>query len=230
MRIERHVDCSSLYERQRLAFMDRLYAQPEAALAQPVPATPGWSVHDVVAHLVGICADLNAQRFGPGTPDEWTARQVQERRERTLEELGSEWDREAPTFEEGLRLFGYDFGSHYLGDLLQHVADVHGALGLGDLAVDESLVVALDFYLTSFDDTLREAAIGTVVVRLPAVDWALGTGPPVASVAAGPLELFRGLGGRRTEAQLRSLDWTGDVDGVLPFVSSYGLPDEPIAG
>ena len=28
-----------------------------------VPATPAWTVHDVLAHVIGLAADLNAQRF-----------------------------------------------------------------------------------------------------------------------------------------------------------------------
>jgi uncharacterized protein (TIGR03083 family) len=224
VRIERHVDCGELYEQQRRAFLDRLRAAPERSLVRPVPATPGWSVLDVTAHLVGICADLNAQRFGSGGGDEWTALQVQSRRGRTLEELGAEWDHEAPTFEDGLRLFGYDMGSHYLGDLLQHVADVHAALGLESLPIDLPLTVALDFYLGSFDDTLQEAGAGAVLVRLPEVDWVVGPGPVVASVECDPFEMFRSLGGRRSEAQIRSLAWTGDVDRVLPLVSRYPMP------
>ena len=223
MRIERHIDGGRMYHEQRRSFMDHLLGLPVSELARSVPATPAWSVHDVVAHLVGICADLNAGRFGPDSGDEWTAHQVRARRDHTLSALCAEWDREAPRFEDGLRLFGYDLGSHYVGDLLQHVADVRGVL-----PSDEALVVALDFYLSSFDDTLNEAGIGAVVVQLPDVDWVLGSGPPVATVAASSFEIFRSLGGRRNDAQLRSLGWTGDLDVVVPLMSRYPLPVDPI--
>lgn len=47
-----------------------------------------------------------------------TASQVQSRRNDTVADLADEWDREAPTFEEGLRVLGYKIGSHYVADLL----------------------------------------------------------------------------------------------------------------
>ena len=59
-------------------------------------------------------------------------------------------------FETGLGLFGYEFGAHYLGDLLQHVGDIHTTLGRCPARDDDSIAVALDFYLTSFEASLDE--------------------------------------------------------------------------
>lgn len=228
MRIERHVDCGRLYDQARRDLLDLVRSITPDQLGRVVAATPDWTVHDVVSHLVGICADLNAQNITPASGEEWTAAQVRQRRDRSIDELAAEWDREAPTFIGGLDLFGYDMGSHYLGDLLQHVADVHATLGLGPLPGDERLVVALDFYLSSFDDTLVEAGVGGVRVRLPDEDWVLGPLPVVATLTASPFELFRALGGRRSLEQLRGLDWEGDVDAVVPLVSRYPVPTAPI--
>jgi uncharacterized protein (TIGR03083 family) len=223
--VEREVDCGALYDRERRALIELAKGLPAADLHRTVPATPAWSVHDVIAHLVGITADLNAQDFGDGDGDAWTARQVTRRRDRSVAELGAEWDEEAPTFTAGLALFGYELGSHYLGDLLQHVADVHHALGLPRRADDDqTLVVALDFYLDSFHQTLLDAAVGSVEVVTSSDRWLLGAGPTVASLSTGRFEAFRSLGGRRSEAQLRALAWTGDVDRVLGLVSRYGVP------
>ena len=44
----------------------------------PVPATPGWTVHDVIAHLTGVAEDMvngSVPKNGP-TP-EWTGGHVQ---------------------------------------------------------------------------------------------------------------------------------------------------------
>ena len=49
----------------------------------------------------------------------------------------------------------------------------------------------------------------------------MGTGPVVASVVADPFELFRCLGGRRTDEQVRALGWSGRPEVVLPYVSAY---------
>lgn len=127
---ERNVDPADLYDHERRSFVAFLESRSATDLTLTVAATPDWSVRDVLAHVVGITADLNAQRFGGGDGDRWTAVQIASRRADSLDDLAREWNREAPTFEDGLRLFGYDFGAHYLGDLLQHIGDVHVALGL----------------------------------------------------------------------------------------------------
>jgi len=228
MIVEREVDAADLYEATRLGLLDLVRSLDEGERARIVPATPAWTVQDVVAHLVGINADLGAGRFGPTAADEWTAAQVEIRRGRSFSELAAEWDAEAPGFEDGLRAFGYEMGSHFLGDLLQHVSDVHHALGLPPVPDDETLLVALDFYLDSFHETLVEAAVGAVHVRASGDDWTLGQGEVVASWSADRFEVFRALGGRRDEGQLRAHEWTGDVDRILPFVSRYGQPEQGI--
>jgi hypothetical protein len=183
-----------------------------------------WTVHDVLAHVVGINADLNAQRFGDGDSDEWTLHQVTARRASSVDDLAAEWDREAPMFTHGLRLFGYMFGAHYLGDLLQHVADVEAALGISPVRDDLTLAVALDFYLDSFEEGLAEVAVGSVAVSVGEESWILGTGGVNASITASRFELFRALGGRRTRSEIAALDWAGDSDQYIDLVSRYPMP------
>lgn len=228
MIVERPVDCGEVYDGKRHELVRLLRTLGDGDLGTMVPATPAWSVHDVLSHVVGIAADLNAQRFDVVDPDEWTARQVRERRDRSVDELAAEWEREAPLFEEGLRLLGYEIGSHYVGDLLQHTADVHHALGLATIADDEALAVGLDFYLIELDRKLRSSHRGTVVVTVPGEEWALGAGPVVGSLRASRFDTFRVLGGRRSDSQVRAMDWSGDPAAVLPVVSAYPLPEHPI--
>jgi uncharacterized protein (TIGR03083 family) len=225
---ERDVDPASMYERERHDFVSFLQGITEDDIATPVPATPAWSVHDVLAHLVGITADLNAQRFGAGDSDAWTALQIEARRVDSIEQLADEWEREAPTFAAGLRLFGYDFGAHYLGDLLQHVGDVHVALGRSPERDDIAVAVALDFYLGSFEESLEQSGAGAVDVQVGDEHWRLGRGPLAATVVAERYELFRSLGGRRTLDEIRALQWTGDREAIVGLVSSYPVPDRSL--
>jgi hypothetical protein len=153
---------------------------------------------------------------------------VRARRGRAVADLTSEWELESPRFEEGLRLLGYEIGSHYLGDLLQHVGDIRHALGLASPTDDTALAVALDFYLVSFEQSLRRSGPGAVCVTVGPEAWTLGDGEPIAGIDAARYELFRALGGRRSEGQIRAMTWTGDVAAVLPFVSRYPLPTDPI--
>jgi uncharacterized protein (TIGR03083 family) len=178
-----------------------------------------------LSHVVGITVDLNAGRFGNRSdPDAWTAAQVDARRDCSVDQLAAEWADEAPQFEDGLRLLGYAIGSHYVGDLLQHAADVRHAVGLPRPDGDLSLAVGLDFYLISFDETLTAAGVGAVEVAVGDESWTLGPGAPIASVTGERFELFRALGGRRSGAQIRALAWRGDADAVVPLVSRYPLP------
>jgi hypothetical protein len=154
--------------------------------------------------------------------------QVQARQDKTVAQLNAEWEQEAPRFEEGLRILGYEIGSHYVADLLQHSGDVRHALGRQPPPDNEALAVALDFYLISFEQALRRSKLGSVAITVESEKWTLGEGATIATMEAPRYELFRALGGRRSQSQIRALVWTGDVSAVLPVVSRYPLPSEPI--
>jgi uncharacterized protein (TIGR03083 family) len=237
MLIERDLDCASLYRRERRALMELARSLSPEQLAIAVPATPDWMVKDVLAHLVGITADLNAQRFGQeyDSPDEWTDAQVTSRRDRTVDQLDDEWEREADAFEPGLSLLGYEIGSHYIGDLLQHVVDVRAALGVTQADHGDALDAGLDFYVDSFHGALLAAGVGPVVLRWSESHGAVTAGresddqdQTTARLDTTAFELFRTLGGRRSENQVRGLDWSGDVDRVIPHVSRYPLPQHDL--
>src|SRR5437764_15255999 len=57
----------------------------------PVPFTPGWTVHDVLAHLAAIPTDGLAGRIAGVPTEEFTAGQIAERRDRTVAALLDEW-------------------------------------------------------------------------------------------------------------------------------------------
>ena len=227
MIIQRDIDCGALYRRTRRELIDLVRSLSDEQSGRMVPATPAWSIHDVVSHLVGITADLNAGNFGSGDADAWTGAQVGARRTRSIDELSTEWETEGPRFEEGLRLLGYGIGSHYVGDLTQHVADIDHTIGR-KFEHGQALIVGLDFYLDSFHETLSAAEVGSVALWIGDEEWVLGRGPRVASLTAGRFEIFRCLGGRRSARQIRALDWTGDLASILPLVSRYSLPPKDI--
>jgi uncharacterized protein (TIGR03083 family) len=214
-------DCGALYRAKRRELLELVGALSDEERAVVVPATPAWSVQDVVAHLVGITSDLNGQRFDAPDAEAWTARQVASRRSSSLADLEAEWEQEADRFEAGLRLLGYEIGSHYVGDLLQHSQDVREALGRPPLDDDPALTVALDFYVDVFSQALAGAGAGAVEVRVGEEVWMAGAGEVVAKVTGGRLPLLRAFGGRSTDEEVRALGWSGDVERVLPFVDAY---------
>ena len=102
----------------------------DEGLARVVPATPGWTVHDVLAHLAGGPADFVVGRLDGAPGPEWTAAHVAERAHLPVAELFAE-----------LRSH-LDWVTGWLGeqevpgivyDITVHHADVHEALGRGRL-------------------------------------------------------------------------------------------------
>src|SRR5206468_11838675 len=75
--------------RERLTEVVRSMADDPASV--PVPACPGWSVHDVVAHLLGIIEDVMAGRLTGPPSEEESAEQVGWRRGVPTSALLDEW-------------------------------------------------------------------------------------------------------------------------------------------
>src|SRR5919112_3373997 len=72
-------DWGALY-RENVAVLTELVADlTDEQLATPVPATPAWTVHDLLAHLAGGPADAVTGRMDGAPGPEWTSRQVGER-------------------------------------------------------------------------------------------------------------------------------------------------------
>ena len=128
-RRENTLDCGDIYKALRGDFVGLLGNATTGQLDTLVAATPEWRVRDVLAHVAGLTEDLNAGNFGVGDPDAFTRTQVDRHRDSSLDEVIAAWAREAPAFEDGLRLLGYQIGNHFLG---WRIAGSRGiALGVG---------------------------------------------------------------------------------------------------
>ena len=67
------MDVASLYASGRGNVTSLVQGSTQLELDRPCPATPGWSLKDVVGHLTGVAADVVAGRMdGAGKPA-WTA-------------------------------------------------------------------------------------------------------------------------------------------------------------
>ncbi|MGB8859710.1 MAG: maleylpyruvate isomerase N-terminal domain-containing protein [Ilumatobacteraceae bacterium] len=232
------VDAGDVYERVRRAMVATVGKLSAEQLTTHVPATPEWRVRDVLAHVVGLATDLNAQQFPAGDDVggvAWGAAQVATRRDLPLADLVDEWAREAPTFEDGLRLFGYGEGCHFVADLHAHHQDVRGALGLSRDDDPLAVAVALDHYLGFVHEMLRDAVWGTLEVCAGNETRLLGTdgGSYRAVVTGSAFEVLRAFSARRSAAQIRRLRWHGDVDALLAlmeqgFSGGYSIPVDDV--
>jgi len=195
--------------------------------ATPVAACPGWTVHDVVAHLVGSVSDVLAGRMdGVGTPP-WTGAQVDARRDVPIADMLAEWHAAAPQFEETLRGVGGQLAALGVADVWNHEQDILGALGRDgshDPAVE---LTAVEGYAPMVGSSWAADGVAPLRVEVGDSHVLSGDGEPGATVTGPPYELARALAGRRTEAQLRALAWHGDADPYIAMLAGMG-PVEPL--
>src|SRR6266516_8199434 len=92
-------DYAQTYGALRSRVSDLVREADEEQLGRHTPAAPEWRVRDVVAHLSGITADINAGNLDGVATDAWTARQVDTRRDWSIEQVLDEWAMEGSKVE-----------------------------------------------------------------------------------------------------------------------------------
>ena len=178
-----------------------------------VPACPQWSVHDVLAHVAGVVDDALAGRLDGVATDPWTDAQVQARRAMPTARVVAEWNEKAPAFEELLDPIGAP-GRQAVADVVTHEHDVRAALGLPGARDSDAVRIGFEF--------VADAMVGFAGGQGLSFAVEPASGPRIGDAGAGtvvrgePFELLRAMTGRRSVAQLSSLDIDGDVERLLP--------------
>ena len=111
------------YRRSRHRLREILVGLDDADWERAVPACPGWRVHDVVAHLVGVIEDGMAGRLDGPPDDSVTAEEVRRHRDVAHGDLLHHWDELAPLMEVAItdnEVWPAAF------DVLSHEHDVRG--------------------------------------------------------------------------------------------------------
>lgn len=220
-------DCGAHYAALRADLVELVRPLDAAARTTRVPASPEWCVTDVVSHVAGICRDLNHQRFPTGSADDWTAAQVAWGRTLGFDEVVADWTAESPTFEQGLRDFGYSMGCHFVGDLFVHATDVSAALGAPIDRTSVRMWITFDWYLESLGEDLT-AGSGALRVRAGGEDVTIGSGPVRATLSAPPFEILRACAGRRTRDEIARFAWEGEAGSFVERLSRYAIPAAPV--
>ncbi|ROR96607.1 DinB family protein [Salana multivorans] len=177
-------------------------------LASAVPATPRWSVHDVLAHAAGVASDVVAGRMDGAPGPAWTARHVAERADRTVADLIEEL---AATRAAVAAVAAGTDRPAVVWDRSVHLADLHEALGLG---------VPPD---PTWRPVLASAAPGLLAglpLSVACAGRTYGAGGPEVTVDA--YELVRALFSRRSRRQVR--EWAGPTpsDDELDALAVFG--------
>ncbi|MFT3852896.1 MAG: maleylpyruvate isomerase family mycothiol-dependent enzyme [Ilumatobacteraceae bacterium] len=185
-----------------------------------VPATPGWSVHDVVAHLVGVAEDATSGNMegapgggggGGGGGGAWTAAQVERGRGKSVEQLLARWNGVAPGMEAALSSADGLMSSAAVLDVNTHEADLRHALGLPPAPDPAFLAWAAPLMRTIFAGAVE------------------GAGLPSVTVEATDYECFRSHLGRRTRAEAAALGWSADPEPYLDAWFIFGPAPSPSA-
>lgn len=119
----------TIYRNARSRVTDLAATLSGEQLRASVPATPEWTMHELLSHLVGVAADVASGRLDGAPGEAWTARHVEESRGHSVDELLAEWDRVGPVVEQRLPERQV-FGPNPAGDVICHEADLHEALRL----------------------------------------------------------------------------------------------------
>jgi hypothetical protein len=169
----------------------------------PAAATPRWRVCDVLAHMVGVSEDIVHGRVDNIGSDEWTAAQVDKRRDATIDELLAEWAEFGPQFE--LLLAGAPelVAGQAVFDAATHEHDLRTAIGCPGARDSDAMEVSWD-WLVGVSAASGAPAICFVTER---GEEMVGAGAPEFVVHAPRFEIFRATTGRRTATEIASYRW-----------------------
>jgi len=196
------------YRGVRLRVGELVVDADAAALDTVAPATPEWTVHDLLAHLAGVTADIVSGNLeGVGT-DAWANAQVDTRRDHDLAALLAEWNEHGPVVEELAAQFGRAAGQ-LLSDATTHEHDVRGALGVPGARDSDAVARSLEFVGLSLGEQLDRREVGALVVHHEGGTETFGARAPAASLRIDRFELVRALTGRRSLDQITAYEWDG---------------------
>jgi uncharacterized protein (TIGR03083 family) len=201
----------------------------------------GWRVRDVVSHLVGNCADVQAQNMdGIGSPA-YAARQIAERADRTPAQLLEEWETVGPGVEAIYaamppELWALDIGGvigrvgdgvlRHLEDLWVHAQDVRIPLG-ADPTAGPGMTAALELICVELPKELTGAGVGALELSFPDFQKTISIGDdgPAVHVGGDPLAFVLVATGRQALSAAVAegrLVVEPDVPGLEQRLNIYG--------
>ncbi|MBX7447549.1 maleylpyruvate isomerase N-terminal domain-containing protein [Mycolicibacterium sp. 3033] len=181
---------------------------------RPVPACPGWSVRDVVAHLTAVALDLLDGRLTVPPSDAETAEHVRRFDGCGEDELFSIWGGAADRLVQAAATAGL---APPLGDIACHEHDIRAALGKPGARDADSVRWTAHELLAMLEPP--------VPLRVITEDGEYRSGPPRGDEIQLHTTLFETLRwrlGRRSRSQLTAMDWSADPALVLDHLHLFG--------
>lgn len=208
------IQVARLYQETKERIVALITGSDDAAWNTAVAACPGWSVRDVVAHLVAVAEDSVSGRLsGPPTDDE-TAAQVARFGGHDVDGILAAWTDAAARLDRMAETAGL---RPPLGDIASHEHDIRGALGRPGARDSEAVWHSSDQLLAN----LRPP----VPLRVTVEDETYRSGPDDGveiGLRTTRFEALRWRTGRRSPAQLAAMNWSGDPAPVLDHLYIFG--------
>jgi uncharacterized protein (TIGR03083 family) len=211
------VDVGVVYAAGRERVVELVGGLTAEAASTPVPACPEWRVHDLLAHVAGVCSDVLAGRLDGAGTDPWTEAQVAARRDRDLGEIVAEWNETAPQVEAIAKDFG-PAGKQWVFDFASHEQDLRGALAAPGARSSDAWWIELEFITPAFHAGAAARDLAPVRIVTGDREWVAAGTAPVETLTVDPFELGRALTGRRSADQIRAFGWSTDPE---PYLGAF---------
>jgi uncharacterized protein (TIGR03083 family) len=199
------------YEQLRVRVTELVCDTEPQLLDRPAPATPEWRVRDVLAHLAGVADDVVNGRVEGIASDEWTAAQVEKRREFSIDDLLTDWERWSPDFEQMLAAGPMEITGQALYDAVTHEHDIRHAVDRPG-ARESNAIEDGWAWLVAVRTTRGAPPIRFVTEQGEQIS---GAGDPALTVRAPRFELVRATTGRRTREEIQAYLWEPEPDAAL---------------
>lgn len=207
-------DLTIAYRDLRARVTDLIRAASPEQLEAIAPATPEWRVHDVLAHMVGVTADVLAGRLDGVATDAWTQAQVDARRTTPVDVMLDEWAENAVTVEPMIPDFGVMAGQAVL-DACTHEHDIRDALDRPGARDSTAIHIGSAWLGDRIGEFNAPTDRGAIRIETDLWSRTYGDGEPTSTLRVSAFELMRGSTGRRSQAQLDTWEWSGPARGEL---------------
>lgn len=174
-------ELGDVYKAARGRITELVRGRSEDELQRVVPACPEWTVHDTVAHVTGVTADILSGNIEGVATDPWTKAQVDARRGTPTEAVLDEWAEKGPQVDPIVPFFPGRVGSQLILDTTTHEHDLRHALGAPGAKDSEGVTIAVRM-IVEVGMTAGAVKRGLPPLEVVAGDqrWVLGTGEPAA--------------------------------------------------
>lgn len=189
----------------------------DGALATTVPACPDWTVHDLLAHCVGIPEALAQGNVPTGDLQGWLDSLVAARRTDPVDDLLDRWEACA----EPTSALVDGGGSQLFIDVVSHEHDLRGAIGRPGARGSAEVQGTVQLLLDLLAPAIADAGLGALVIDSGGVRWASQFARPQCTLRIDPWEAVRVLQSRRTAEEVLALPATGDVEPYLAVLDAH---------